>query len=299
MIANDTVLGVMYMIGAMLGFAIEDAFIKAAADHLPTSQVLILLGFTGAAIFAALCRHRKEPIFSSAALHRSVLLRNLFELLGTCCFVSAIVLMPLATPIAIFQAIPLMVTLGAVVFLGAQVGWRRWSAILVGFLGVLIVVRPGAESFQPASLLAVAATICLAARDLVTRSVPSGISSVQLATYGFASFGMSGVIMLPFWGTPSWIDPVSGALLVGGLVAGMLGYYAITAASRIGDIAVVTPFRYTRLLFAITLGILFFNEHPDAWTLFGAGLILVSGIYALLREQNTLSRPLFTGNKAR
>lgn len=295
--ANDTLIGVLLMTGAMLGFAIEDSFIKAAAGHMPTSQVLILLGFIGAMVFAGLCRVRGEPVWSSAIVHPAVVTRNLLEIVGTCCFVSAIVLMPLATTISIFQAIPIVVTLGAVLFLGAQVGWRRWSAIFVGFFGVLIVVRPGVAGFEPASLLALASTVALAWRDLITRNIPRGISSFQLATYGFVCFGLAGIIMLPFWGAPIWPDTRAMLLLFGATGAGMIAYLTMIAATRTGDIAVVTPFRYTRLLFAITLGAVFFDERPDTWTLVGAALILGSGVYTILRENRAPVRPLFTRRK--
>lgn len=292
---KDTLHGVLWMVAGMALFALEDVFIKLSSGHMPPSQVLILLGTSGATAFALLCLARGEPVFSKALFHRAVITRNLCEIAGTSFFVSALVLLPLAVTIAIFQAIPLVVTFGAVLFLGLVVGWRRWTAIFIGFAGVIIIIRPGLDGFQPAALLAVIATILIAVRDLSTRWVPKGISSYQLASYGFASMAISGLILTPFWGAFVLPDPRGWAFLAGAVIFGMSGYYAMTASSRIGDLGIVTPFRYTRILFAILLGIVVFHERPDIWTLFGSGLILASGVYALTRERRAPRRPLSTG----
>jgi len=281
----DNMKGIALMVAAMGGFALEDMFIKALSAHLPTSQILVMLGLGGTAIFAAWARARGARLFAPAMFTRPMALRNLGEVAGTVCFVTAITRVPLSTASAILQATPLAVTLGAAVFLGAPVGWRRWSAILAGFAGVLLVVRPGLSGFDPAALFAVAAVFGLATRDLCTRVAPPAVSSLTMSAYGFAMAAVAGVLLLPFGAPPVPPDRAAALSLAGALVVGVLAYYAITAAMRVGEVAVVTPFRYTRLIFAIAIGMAVFGERPDALTLAGAAVIIASGLYTLLREQ--------------
>ena len=277
--------GALLMTAAMLGFAIEDMFIKMLSATVPLGMVLIMLGAGGAVVFATLALLRGDALFSRDLLARSVLIRNTGELIGTIGFVSAIVLTPLSSASAILQATPLVVTLGAALFLGEQVGWRRWSAILVGFAGVLLIIRPGLAAFEPLSLLALLGVFGLAVRESATRAVPRAISSMQLSTYAFATLVPAGLGMLTFTGQGlRMLTPLEGALMAAALGFGVLAYYAIVAAMRMGDVAVITPFRYSRLVFALGFGVLFFGERPDAMTLAGSALIVASGIYTFWRE---------------
>jgi len=276
--------GSVLMVLAMAGFALEDMFIKRLADTMPVGQIIMAIGLGGAAIFAAICARRGRRLFTRDLLARPVLLRNTGEMAGTMCFVTAIALTPLSSASAILQATPLAVTLGAALFLGEPVGWRRWSAILVGFAGVLMVVRPGLAGFAPASLFAVGAVIGLALRDLATRAVPAAISSMQLSAYAFVTLVPTGAILLAFG--EGAVMPAAVQLRDLGLAlgCGVAAYYAIVAAMRVGEVAVVTPFRYTRLVFALVIGVAVFAERPDAWTLAGAAVIVASGLYTLMRE---------------
>jgi drug/metabolite transporter (DMT)-like permease len=277
--------GALLMTAAMLGFAIEDMFIKLLAATVPLGMVLILLGAGGAVVFAVLALMRGDALFSRDLLARSVLIRNTGELIGTIGFITAIALTPLSSASAILQATPLVVTLGAALFLGEQVGWRRWSAILVGFAGVLLIIRPGLEAFEPLSLFAVLGVIGLALRDLATRTVPRAISSMQLSTYAFATLMPAGFGMLAFTGDSlRMLTPLEWLLMAAALGFGVLAYYAIVAAMRMGDVAVITPFRYSRLVFALGFGMFFFGERPDFATLVGSALIVASGIYTFWRE---------------
>lgn len=276
--------GILLMVASMAGFAVEDALIKAASASVPVGQILMLLGIGGTIIFGTLARLRGQRLLSPVVLLRPVLLRNLSEMVATMCFVSAIALAPLSTVSAILQATPLAVTLGAAVVLGAPVGWRRWTAIVVGFAGVLLILRPGAAAVDLGSVLAVISVVFLAARDLATRAVPASVPSMLLATYGFASIVPAGAILLAASGGAVAPDPEAALALAAALVVGVFAYYAIVAAMRVGDIAVVTPFRYSRLLFAVAIGVIVFGERPDATTLAGAAIVIASGLYTLLRE---------------
>ena len=278
--------GSLLMVAAMAGFALEDMFVKALARHLPVGEVLTLVGLGGAVIFAVLALARGDRLVSRDILLPAVVARNFSELLGTIFFVSAIALTPLAQASAIQQATPLAVTLGAALFLGETVGWRRWTAIIVGLIGVLIVVRPGTEGFSALSLLAVASVAGLAARDVVTRKVPRRISSMQLATWGFASVIPAGLGLMVIQGAPALMpDALQIAMLAGAMGFGTAGYYALIGAMRIGEVAVITPFRYTRLIFAVIVGWAVFAERPDRYTLIGGAVIVASGLYTLWRQR--------------
>ena len=277
--------GSLLMTAAMLGFAIEDMFIKMLTATVPLGMVLACLGAGGAVVFALLALLRGDALFSRDLLARSVLIRNAGELIGTVGFITAIALTPLSSASAILQATPLVVTLGAALFLGEQVGWRRWSAILAGFAGVLLIIRPGFDAFEPFSLFAVMGVVGLALRDLATRTVPRAISSMQLSSYAFAITVPAGFGILAFTGDsfrmPNGLETL---LFAAALCVAVLAYSAIVAAMRMGDVAVITPFRYSRLVFALIFGVLFFGERPDLATLVGSALIVASGIYTFWRE---------------
>ena len=279
--------GSALMIVAMFGFAVTDMFIKLLGAALPTGQILATLGAGGALVFAILARRRGDALLGPAFVHPVVLWRNGFEILGTLCFVSAIVHAPLSVTSAILQANPLVVTLGAALWLGEPVGARRWSAIGVGLVGVLLVIQPWNERFEPASLLAVGGVLGLAFRDLATRRVPQGISSVMLSSYALAMLVPAGLLLLalPDTSAPTPPDAGQALLLLGAVAISTLGYYGITAAMRAGDVGTVTPFRYSRIVFALAIAALVFDETIDALMLVGAAIVVASGLYTLWRER--------------
>ncbi len=282
----------LLMVGAMAGFAVEDAIIKHLSALMPVGQIVLVIGIGGGAIFWALARARGLQILTAQALRGAVLVRNLAEMLSAAAVVLAISLIPLAVVTAILQAMPLVVTLGAALFLREPVGWRRWSAILVGFVGVLMILRPGSADFDPAALLAVVAVLSLTARDLATRRVAPGIHSLQLTTWAFFTVVPAGLLLLlVVFQPPVAPTPVQWGWLGTGLTAGIFAYAALVGATRMGDIAVTTPFRYSRLVFAMAIGVVFFGERPDAMTLAGSALVVGAGLFTLWREMR-LVRPV-------
>jgi drug/metabolite transporter (DMT)-like permease len=282
----DNLRGATLMVLAMLGFAIEDSFIKLMGDALPVGQILMMLGAGGALVFAAVVLLQGRALFEREMLAMPVLLRAIGEIAGTMCFISAIVFTPLSTASAILQATPLVVTLGAALFLGEAVGWRRWAAISVGFMGVLMIIRPGLDGFSPLSLFAVGGVFGLALRDISTRKIPQTLSSMQLSFLGFVVLVPAGFAML--WLTDQPLAPLDTrlwSLIAAAIGIGVFAYYGIVAAMRVGEVSFVTPFRYSRLIFAMVIGIAFFGERPDALTVLGGGIIVASGIYTVLRER--------------
>ncbi len=292
----DNTRGSIFMILAMAAFAVEDMFIKAAAGFAPLGVVLTLFGLGGMLIFIGLTWRRGEKVFNRAALSRPILIRAACEVVGRLCFALAIILTPLSSASAILQATPLVVVIGAALLFGEHVGFKRWLAILIGLVGVLMIVRPGLDGFNPASIFAVISTLGFAGRDLATRAAPPVLSNMQLGVYGFFVLIPTGIVLQLFGGLFGFeavnlqtliTDPNAVWLILGSVVFGVVAYYALTIAMRTGDVSVVTPFRYTRLLFALILGMLIFNEEPDAMTLLGGLLVVVSGAYTLLQSRRS------------
>ncbi len=280
---TDNQRGALYMTISMAGFAVEDVFVKAAAQALPLGQVLLTIGLLGMLMFAALARAKGEAVLPPAFLSSAMLIRSVFEVTGRLFYGLAITLTALSTTSAILQATPLVVVAAAAFVFGEKVGWQRWAAVLVGFLGVLVILRPGSD-FSTLSLLAVVGLLGFAGRDLATRAAPKGLSNRQLGALGFAMLASAGAILLVITGGAKTPDPVTLWLLVGGTLFGTAGYHALTYAMRTGDVSAVTPFRYTRLVFALILAMVLFGERPDLATWIGAALVVGSGIFALTRR---------------
>ena len=282
--------GILFMILAMAGFAFEDLFIKMLSAHLPISEVIIILGFTGSIVFLIIALLQRAPIFHKDLLNKHVIIRTICELLGAVFFVTAIALTPLSSATAILQITPLLVTIGAVIFFREKVGWRRWTAVFVGFMGVLLIVRPGFEGFMPASIFALLGSLFLAARDLATRAMQVKLASVTIALYAFIAFGISGILIIPF--NSPMIIPTSNQIIyfIGASTFGVIAYYSLVISSRIGEMSVISPFRYSRIVFAMLLAIIILGERPDSLTLIGATIVVASGFYTFIRE-TVLNKP--------
>ncbi|MEH6455254.1 MAG: DMT family transporter [Cocleimonas sp.] len=284
----DNLRGSLFMVLAMACFSIEDAFIKAAAETVPLGQIIFVFGLFGTSLFILLTLRRGEIIFHPAILSRLTFIRSLCEIVGRLFFSISLVLIPLSSLSAILQATPLIVVMGAAIFFGEKVGWRRWSAILIGLIGVLMIIRPGLDGFEPASLFAVLGTLGFAGRDLATRAAPKVLSNMQLGVYGFFILMPTGILILLFNGEiNSLVLPNSLASLqiLGTIIFGFTAYYSLTVAMRIGEVSVITPFRYTRLIFALIIGVTLFGERPDTLTIVGSAIVILGGFYTLLRSR--------------
>lgn len=250
-------------------------------------MVLAMIGCGGAIIFSILARLRGHGLVPPRAWWRPLVLRNLGEMVAAASFVSAFTLATLSSASAILQAVPLAVTLGAALFLGEPVGWRRWSAIGAGLVGVLLIIQPGLSGFAPASLLAVVTVAALALRDLASRALPARITGTQISVWAFASLVPAGLLMMLVLGSVPVLPAAPDLLRLGGAFVGGAGYLAIVGATRTGDVAAVVPFRYTRLVFAMLLGALVFGERPGPLMLAGAALVVGAGLYTIWRETVT------------
>ncbi len=275
---SDNFKGAAFMVAAMALFAVEDTLLKQVSTHLPVSEILMIFGAGGTVIFALLTWQRGERIFNADLKHPALLIRSLFEVLGRLFFTLSLALTALSTTSAILQATPLLV---AILF-REKISALRWALIALGFVGVLLVLRPGLDGFTPLSILAVLGMIGFAGRDLATRAAPKGLSYAQLGVYGFAMLIVSGLILLAWRGEMVMPTGYETLMLMLAVIVGVTAYTALTFAMRTGEVSMVTPFRYSRLLFAMILAALVFGERPDVMELLGGAVIVAAGLALML-----------------
>lgn len=270
---------------SMAAFAFDDMFIKLASAEIGVGQVLAIQSTFALLYFAWLARAKGQSITRQALLSRPLLIRHFGEATGAVCFVVALSLMPISNASAILQAAPLAVTLGAALILRETVGWRRWIAVLAGFAGVLFVIRPGLDGFTAASLFAVAAAFGLALRDLFTRAVPRTIPTEIIALVSNAVVLAASVILQSATSHWSWMSPYTTTMVLCASFFAIIAIHLVTIALRIGEVSVIAPFRYVRIVMAIGFGVVVFGERPDMYTWAGICLIVASGLYTIYREQ--------------
>ncbi|MBR0797393.1 DMT family transporter [Bradyrhizobium jicamae] len=282
---SPNISGGLFMAAAMASFTMNDAITKAVSAEVNIGEILVVRGLVSMVLVAALAAHRGALRSFRVLLIGPVALRVFGEIGGTLTYMAALSQIPLANASAIFQALPLVITLGAALVFGEPVGWRRWLAITAGFIGVLVIVRPGAEGFSRAALLALASVGFCAVRDLATRRIPTELPTLFITLVTTVTVTTAGAVSLvPLGG---WRPPSGHALGLLALAAVLIliGYQCIIVALRTGDISAVAPFRYFALLWAMLLGYLVFGHRPDAAMLAGAGIIVASGLYAFYRER--------------
>lgn len=272
------------MIASMAVFSAADTLVKMATEQLSTAQLMFYLLGGAFFVFAAIAKLQGDRLNDSRAFAPILLLRYFVEIVGMVGMVTALSKIPISTVGAITQATPILAAVGAVVFLKESVGWRRWSSIIVGFIGVLLIVKPGAVAFDINVLWAVLALLSLSLRDLTTRMVPSDIPSASLATYTMAAAApvIAGWLLLT--GEPMFPEQSNWLIIVPMVILGALGYLMLVASLRMAEVSVVMPYRYSRIIFLLAIGVWLFEESPDRWTIIGAGLIVVSGVYMMWRE---------------
>jgi len=270
----------------MAFFAVEDSLIKFVTSTIPIGQILIMFGLGGALIFLLVAHFKNEKIMLRDMLLLPMYVRALFEIIGRLFYVLAISLIPLSTATVIIQATPIVVVAGAAIIFGEKVGWRRWTAILLGLFGVIVIIQPTAESFSFLSILALIGMIGFAGRDLASRAAPENLSVFILGLHGFIALAFSGLIYT-IWDDANFvmIDIDTIGYMVGAVVFGVAAYSCLMKAMRTGEVSAVTPFRYTRLIFGVSLGVFFFNESLNYSTVIGTVLIVISGLFILSRNK--------------
>ena len=276
--------GIVLMLFSMVAFALGDTFVKTSGSFLSPAQIMFFLISGGLILFALIAVAKGENLKEPRAFAPVLLLRYCTEMIGLLGMIMALTNVPLSIVGAVTQASPILVAVGAVIFLRETVSWRRWSSIAIGFCGVVLVIQPWGESLDYAVLWAVVALVGFSVRDLVTRLTPPDIASASLATFTM-------VAALPF--TATWVlftgekffPAEINWVIVGCIVIlGSIGYLLLITSLRLGELSAIMPFRYSRIVFLLIFGVLFFGESPSLSMLLGSALVIVSGIYLMWRE---------------
>ena len=273
------------MICSMVAFSIADTLIKVSTTFLSPAQVMFYLMFGGMIIFSVSTLLQGNRLIDRRAIAPILLLRYIAEVTGMLGMVMALANVPISTVGAVTQAAPIVAALGAVLFLREKIGWRRWSSIVFGFLGVLLIVQPGAVKFDVAVLWALLALVALSVRDLTTRLAPKDMATTSLATYTVTAAlpFISGWMLLNgesfFPAHTNWV------IVLPMVIIGSTGYLLLTLSLRMAEVSVVMPFRYSRVVFLLGIGAIVFDERPNALMLVGAVLIIASGCYMMWRER--------------
>ena len=283
---RENLRGILGISAANLLFLINDTMIKLASDELSLGQILFIRGLFATALLVPIALVAGVMKHIRSLWHWALALRTLAEVVSAILFILALFNMPIGNINAILQVVPLMVTACAALFLGERVGWRRWAAIGVGFAGVMIVIRPGLEGFDAWSIVALASMLFITLRDLATRMMPRGIPVLLVALVTAVAVGLTGPVYSLAAGE-TWVVPSGNSLLLiaGSAVFLIGGYLFAVDFMRHGDIAVVAPFRYIVVLWAIIVGYIVWREVPDLAMILGTALVIASGIYTIHRER--------------
>lgn len=275
--------GILAMIASSASFAANDACTKIAAMRLPSSEIMVIRGIFMVLLVLAIIVVREEFARIRLAADRVVILRALAETFTGFAIIIALGLMPIANVIAILLVQPFLLTVLAVFIFKETVGWRRWTAVLAGFSGMLLIVKPATDAFEAASMIALLAALMALSRDLLTRRIGAAVPTTVIT---LASAGMGVVIGLAGAAVEPWRAPdlYTIAILALAAVFLVLAFIFIVIAFRNTDMSAVAPFRYTIVVFGVIFGIILFAEIPDAYSFTGMGLIVAAGLYMLHRE---------------
>jgi drug/metabolite transporter (DMT)-like permease len=283
--------GILAMLASMAAFVVNDTCVKLASSSLPIGEIIALRN--GAAtlyllVFAGVVGGLRLP---PAPPFKLLGFRMVGEIVSTLLFLSALVSLPLADMTAIAQFTPLALTAAAAVFLGERVGWRRWSATLVGLIGVSFIVRPGSNAFSIPGVMVLASIAFVVLRDLATRLISNDVPTLTLTFTSTASGIIAGLLLMPFeiWRVPQLGE--AGLVALAGLFL-TFGYAFIIVALRTGDVGVVSPFRYAVILFALASSFLVWGHLPDGWALIGIAIVCAAGLYTVHRERIRAPSPV-------
>ena len=279
--------GIVAMLGAMAAFSVGDALMKLSTAHLPAGQSIFIRGLIGAALIWTVAWHTGALAQIGRMWHPPLAWRTLGDTAGSFFYITALSHMPLADAAAIMQTNPLAVTAAAALFLGETVGWRRWSATGIGFLGALLIIQPGSATFTWASLLVILSVLACTMRDVATRALV-GIPTVLITATAATS---TMIASLAFLSIETWQTPVLGDLLrLGAAAVCMLaGQVLVVISIRAGDVSAVVPFRYSAMLWTLLLSAAVWQYVPNTLTLAGIVIVSGAGLYTFFREQ-TLRR---------
>ncbi|MBD3665973.1 DMT family transporter [Sulfitobacter aestuariivivens] len=282
---SPNMIGALLMIASMACFTLNDTFMKLTAGAIPLFQLLFLRGALTTSLIVALKGRLGQMHFDISRRDWVLIgLRAGAEVLTAYFFMTALFHMPLANVTAILQALPLTITLASALILREAVGWQRMAAIAIGFIGVLMIVKPGADGFTIWSIYALIAVVLVTTRDLITRrlspSVPSMTVTLVTAVGGMVTYGLASL-------STDWVavTSVQMLLIAGSAIFILGGYFFSVQVMRVADVSFTAPFRYTGLVWALIIGWFVFDHWPGALTMAGAGVVVATGLFTLYRER--------------
>jgi drug/metabolite transporter (DMT)-like permease len=275
--------GILAIVAATATFTTNDTIVKIVARTCPLGEVLFVRGLMTCLLVGSVLASFGHFSAVGAGLNRVVVIRSALEALAAILFTSALIHMPLAQLSTIILISPLIITALSVLLFGEIVYWRRWTAIAVGFVGALFVVKPTPSAFDAWALLGVLCAFASASRDLLTRRLDPGIPTIVVSFMAAVAVTIAG-LLLGLWEQWRVLQPGELGLLAVAAVFLATGNFLVVVAFRGPEISAVAPFRYSILPWAGIAGFTVFGEIPDRWSLIGAALIVGSGVYALHRE---------------
>ncbi|MEP1354305.1 MAG: DMT family transporter [Tateyamaria sp.] len=277
--------GALLMMASMASFTLNDAMIKLTGGAVPLMQLLFLRGVLSSLLILALAQRLGAIHFRIASRDWWLIaIRSGAEVGAAYFFLTALFNMPLANVTAILQVLPLTVAIGAALFFREPLGWRRMSAIMIGFMGMLLIVRPGPEGFSLWSGYALMAVVFVTMRDLATRKLSPDVPSMTVTFLAALTvMGCAGLASIAEPWAP--LDLRLTALITASSVFIIGGYWFSVRVMRVGDISFIAPFRYTGLVWALLLGWLVFGDWPSNLTLMGATIVVATGLFTLYRER--------------
>ena len=283
--SQDNLTGILFMMAGSASFICNDTIVKLVGAELPPGEIITIRGLFGSSFLLAAALWFGALQWPPGTLFRRPFAMMLIGQLGsTVTFVTSLMHMKLADANGIQQVQPLAVTAASALFLAEPVGWRRWLAALVGLCGVLLIIKPGTSAFEPWALVSASCVLFVVFRDLGTRSVVAGVSSLLLALSSSVVVTMAGLAMRvgETWVVPS---PATVAVMAGGAALLVIGYLCVTRAVRVGQLSVVSPFRYASTIYAVILQFAIWGQLPDRWSLIGMAVVIAAGLYTFHREQ--------------
>lgn len=290
----DTIRSILLMVFAMGVFVLNDTLTKTVSAELPTGQIIAIRGAIASLILVPLMARSGGFALIPQSYSQPMLIRNASEIIAVILFLSALFRLPIANVTAILQLLPLAMTAAAALVLKEQVGWRRWSAAVVGLLGVALIIRPGTDAFSWWYVGALVSVLFITARDFATRFIAKSTPTLVVTFLTAFCVMCAGMLLGP---TETWIWPSWAALarLTGAACLILVGYASLIEAWRGGEVSATAPFRYTVVVWAMIFGYLFLGEVPSWWTVAGSAIVVAAGLYTFHRErvrQNPIAAPV-------
>ena len=282
---TDNTKGVIFMMVSMCGFVVNDSFMKSLFINYPLIEIIFLRALFCLLLLFIVMKFKRVSIGNySRTSWNLMVLRGFAEVMATISFLYALKHLPLPNVTAIIQILPLTVTMAAALFLNESVGLRRWTAIIIGLIGVMIVIKPGTEGFSGYSFYAVLSVVFVTMREIVTRKLPAEVPAIMVTFMTALGVTIMSAVSLPFI-TLKAPDASAVIFVCSAGIAIFFGYLFSIKAMRVGEISLVSQFRYTGMIWAILLGYVIFNDIPAPNTIIGVLIIVASGLYAFHRKR--------------